>query len=265
MLPEADREDFDRAVEALSKRFKPVDIEELRGLEFHHKSQGDETVEQLGISLQQLGRKAFPSMLGKEFDRLLKGRFFQALNVKWQRKLGAPKPEETFYDLYDRARALESREKQYSAGMQRAYGGEQLPKVAHSYIQKGGQKNQQFGGNEQENGSASAKPNSQSGKSSSSNSVSTHQCQCKATGHIMQNCPQTAEASGRHGSTTSVVKSVQPVTPPVEPPVISDSVTVEQLEEVLAQQKLQQEQQGLNDSIATIATNLVESSCQQTS
>jgi len=198
-----------------------------------------ETVEQLGISLQQLGRKAFPSMLGKEFDRLLKGRFFQALNVKWQRKLGAPKPEETFYDLYDRARALESREKQYSAGMQRAYGGEQLPKVARSYIQKSGQKNQQFGGNEQENGNVSAKPNSQSGKSSSSNSVSTRQCyRCKAMGHIMRNCPQTAEAPGHHGSTTSAVESVQPVTSPVEPPVISDSVTVEQLEEVLAQRKL---------------------------
>ncbi len=116
MLPEEDRVDFDWAVEALGKRFRPVDIEELRGLEFHHKTQGTESVEQLGISLQQLGRKAFPSMAGKELDRLLKGRFFQALNVKWQHKLGAPRPEETFYALYDRARALESREKQYSAG-----------------------------------------------------------------------------------------------------------------------------------------------------
>ena len=58
-------------------------------------------------------------MLGKELDRLLKGRFFQALNVKWQRKLGAPKPDESFYALYDRARALESREKQYSAGSEK--------------------------------------------------------------------------------------------------------------------------------------------------
>ena len=48
-----------------------LDIEELRGLEFHHKTQAGESVEQLGISLQQLGRKAFPSMSGKELDRLL--------------------------------------------------------------------------------------------------------------------------------------------------------------------------------------------------
>ena len=119
MLPEEDRSDFDKAVSALRQRFKPVDIEELRGLKFHHKTQGGESVEQFGISIQQLGRKAFPSMTGKELYRLLKGRFFQALNVKWQRKLGAPRPDETFYTLYDRARALKSREKQYSSSSDR--------------------------------------------------------------------------------------------------------------------------------------------------
>ena len=44
--------------------------------------QGEESVEQLEISLQQLGRKAFPSMTGKELYHLLKGRFFQTLHVK---------------------------------------------------------------------------------------------------------------------------------------------------------------------------------------
>ena len=55
----------------------------------------------------RLGQKAFPSSQEKEFDRMLKGRFFQALHVKWQRKLGAPKPQETFRKLYNRARTLE--------------------------------------------------------------------------------------------------------------------------------------------------------------
>ena len=72
-------------------------------------------LEQLGIELQNLGRKAFPQMNEKELDRLLKGRFFQALNSKWQRKLAAPKPNETFNELYDRARTLEKHEKQISA------------------------------------------------------------------------------------------------------------------------------------------------------
>ena len=61
-----------------------------------------------------MARQAFSNMPVPEFNRLLKGRFFQALQVKWQRKLGAPKPEESFQDLYDRARLMEQYEKQYS-------------------------------------------------------------------------------------------------------------------------------------------------------
>ena len=40
MLPEEDSKHFDKALAALRKRFKPSDIEELRGLEFHHRVQG---------------------------------------------------------------------------------------------------------------------------------------------------------------------------------------------------------------------------------
>ena len=84
--------------------------------EFHQKIEAaDESVEQLGIDLQTLGRKAFPQACGREFNRLLKGHFFQSLRTKWQRKLGAPKPGETFYELYDRARTLERHEQQYNA------------------------------------------------------------------------------------------------------------------------------------------------------
>ena len=109
-----DREDYDKATTALCKRFKLVDIEELCGLEFHDRMLGKETIEELGMDLHTLGRKAFPSSHGKEFDRLLKGRFFQAIHVKWQRKLGAPKTGETFQELFDRARVLEQHEKQYT-------------------------------------------------------------------------------------------------------------------------------------------------------
>ena len=99
MLPSTECSDVESAIKALSNRFKPRDIEELRGLEFHHKTQGNESIDQLGISIQQLGRKAFPSIVGKDFERLLKGRFYQALLLKWQQKLGAPKPNESFHDL----------------------------------------------------------------------------------------------------------------------------------------------------------------------
>ena len=74
-----------------------------------------ESIEQLGIDLMSLGRKAFPKICEAEFDRMLKGRFFQALLPKWQRKLGAPKIDEKFNDLYDRARVVERHKKQYLA------------------------------------------------------------------------------------------------------------------------------------------------------
>ena len=95
MLPDAESSNIESAITALGKRFKPKDIEELR----RHNTQGNESIDQLGIGIQQLGRKAFPSIVGKDFDRLLKGRFYQALQVRWQRKLGATKPDESFHDL----------------------------------------------------------------------------------------------------------------------------------------------------------------------
>ena len=63
------------------------------------------------MEIQRLGQRAFPSVTGNDLDHLLKGCFFQALLVQWQRKLGAPKVEETFQELFDRAR---QREKQYA-------------------------------------------------------------------------------------------------------------------------------------------------------
>ena len=45
MLPASDIENVESAIEALRKRFKPRDIEELQGLEFHHKIQGSDTIE----------------------------------------------------------------------------------------------------------------------------------------------------------------------------------------------------------------------------
>ena len=114
MMPDGTKKVYSAAVEYLKKRFKPVDIEELKGMEFHQKVQSTETVEELGICLQKLCRKAFPSIGGKEFDRFLKGRFFQALLPKWQKKLGAPKSSDSFSDLYDRTRTLERHEKQFA-------------------------------------------------------------------------------------------------------------------------------------------------------
>ena len=77
MLHDCDCGRYEKVTEAPRIHFKPVDIEELHGLEFHHHMQGSETDEELGMELQSLGQKAFPSITGRKFDRLLKGRFFQ--------------------------------------------------------------------------------------------------------------------------------------------------------------------------------------------
>ena len=94
-----------------------MDIEELRGFEFHQLRQVSQSVEQLGIELQRLAKpvvRAFPGLVGKDLDHLLKGWFFQALLSKWQRKLGAPKTGENFEELYGRARMVEYHDQQYS-------------------------------------------------------------------------------------------------------------------------------------------------------
>ena len=54
MMPDGTKKVYSAAVEYLKKRFKPVDIEELKGMEFHQKVQSTETVEELGICLQKL-------------------------------------------------------------------------------------------------------------------------------------------------------------------------------------------------------------------
>ena len=51
-------------------------------------------------------------MSGNELD-WFEGRFFQALHMKWQCKLGTPKPDETFCAMYDQACMMESHDKQY--------------------------------------------------------------------------------------------------------------------------------------------------------
>ena len=85
------RSSYTDLVAALRARFKPVDIGELRGLEFHQLMQTPQSVEKLGLQLMSLAKKVFPTLDETQHERLLKGRFFQALLPRWQRKLGSPK------------------------------------------------------------------------------------------------------------------------------------------------------------------------------
>ena len=226
MLPETERDTMAHAVVALKQRFRPVDIEELRGLEFHRHMQGTETIKQLGITIQRLGRKAFPSTAGKEFDRLLKGRFYQALYVKWQRKLGPPKASESFYELYDRARALEEQEKQYAASSV-IHQSDNSRRSDHSKMSTGSQPpagtlppstpTTQATGRSEEIGSRQL----------------ARRCHhCKETGHLRRDCPRRQEALGR--SSTNTVTAQQN-------PARVEDLTEQELERLLAERRLQRE------------------------
>ena len=179
MLPKEDKSSYSQAVGALKKRFRSVGIEELKGLEFHRRVQGEESVEQLGMDLQKLGRKAFPATEGKEFDRLLKGRFYQALHPRWQRKLNAPHPDETFSQLFERARMLEQHEKQFTASA--ACRTEAASKKFKSNTQTGGSRPP-----------ASQKPQKpqESVPTQSSAPKIVRLCHiCREPGHFARNCP----------------------------------------------------------------------------
>lgn len=159
---------------SLKQRFHSVEIEEL---EFHRRVQGEESLEQLGMDLHKLGRKAFPSIEGKEFNCMLKDRFYQAIHPKWQRKLNAPQPEETFAQLFERARMLEQHEKQFSASAacrRETTGKKNKPATSASHSSTSLKRNK-----------LSEPPTTQV----SSQKVNRYCYDCLQPGHLARNCP----------------------------------------------------------------------------
>ena len=264
MFPTDDKSSYKKASDALRKRFRPVDIEELRGLEFHRKVQEDESVEQLGLELQRLGRKAYPSTDGKDFDRLLKGRFFQALLTKWQRKLGAPKPSETFQELYDRARTLEQHEKQYNAASVTVHGEKKNEKLIQPKQNKLLAKPPQNKELSATSPSTKQKDDSESRPEQSPSVPGRYNLRgychkCGNKGHLARNCRNTQskqEAPGRaapsDGSKAASVKTVESI--PAE-----DEFTEAQLEDMLAKCRLRNEQKELGNAYANTCTITTES------
>ncbi len=189
MLPEEEKAKYESVVAALRKRFRSLDIEELRGLEFHQVIQDKQSVETLGVELQRLGRKAFPMSGHNEFDRMLKGQFYQALLPKWQRKLGAPKTTESFEKLFARARTLERHDQQFNTGRSDA----KPPKGKSSHLNDSARRLEELPQKDQ--------PDRGVGKYTWKRGC----FHCGDMGHIQRNCPQlTPEATGRSGKISTL-------------------------------------------------------------
>ena len=208
-----------------------MDIEELRGLEFHQLMQDNQTVEEVGVRLQKLARKAFSGIGPKEFDRLLKGRFYQALMPKWQRKLGAPKPSETFDELYARARTLERHDQQINAKRSDAKpsthprvaneGSHQKP-TAHDRPAGSGSQNHRPAGR----GFSMYRP----------------RCyRCGVLGHIERDCTKQKTESPGKSSRVATLAAEKP-----------EELTIPQLEQMIATKRLNSEKAKLGDSVAKV-------------
>ena len=82
MLPEEEKDSYGKLLVSLQKRFRSLDIEELRGLEFHQLMQEGRSVEELGVELQNVGRKL--SLPATRRNLTASGQFYQALHCKKQ-------------------------------------------------------------------------------------------------------------------------------------------------------------------------------------
>ena len=255
LLTPEQRGDYKEAVAALKNRFKPVDIEELRGMEFHQLMQGEESVEKLGLQLMSLSGKAFPSLGSKERDRLLKGRFFQALLPKWQRKLGAPKVGESFNELYERARTCERHDKQYQSAFNQRAKDQSRPKAKRVESAPGSSD-----ASEQVQPQPQPQRDAPTGKRKST--ISCFRC---GGGHFLRNCPEPADKKGVDKSEApgKSSKQTEPNTATVGAAEAAargstldtlSNMSDEQLENILASRRCLKEQELFSASNVRIST-----------
>ena len=200
-------------------------------MEFHHKTQGTESVEQLGLELQKLCRRAFPAVAGKDLDRFLKGRFYQALHVKWQRKLGPPKPNESFHELYNRARMAERHEKQYDESFKNRKGAQSGRKVEKEEV------SQPTKVDDKTSNKKSVPPK----RKTRGIPVQERVCfACQKVGHMASDCPQLGKGSEAPGRTKAQAYAVGATMEGISSDKLT-GLTVDELEKVLADRKLQEE------------------------
>ena len=235
MLTTKEKSGYASIVAALKKRFHSLDIEELRGLEFHQLMQDKQTVEEIGIRLQKLARKAFPESGPREFDRMLKGRFYQALLPKWQRKLGAPKATETFDDLYARARTLERHDQQFNARR-----GDTKPQSDRPQRLGPAKESKSTGLDHSPSGPPPRGAGKNFGRHKSKSGACYH---CGESGHYGRDCPaRGTEAAGKSSKVSALTARS------------AEDMTIPQLEELITSKRLAAEKAKIGQSTAEVGT-----------
>ena len=185
---------------------------------------------------------------------MLKGRFFQALHAKWQRKLGAPKITESFNELYDRACTLERQERQISANA--AARGETKVSAGKPHNKQSNYSNRQptkqskvetmmpAGSNKSHRQKTPVHFQTQQQQQTGSDQQKRGCWICGKLTHLARNCKEShLEASGRSGRasrTAHLTAAPQPVN--------VEDLTEEQLEKLLNQRRLSKEKDLLTQS-----------------
>ena len=190
-------------------------------------------------------QKAFPSTGGNDFNRLLKGCFFQALLSKWQRKLSAPKPSETFQELFDRARTLEQHEKQYNAASVTVHGekNEKPVQQKQTRFTKSPQNKKQPALNQSVKQRDDSEPRPEQSPSASGGYHLRACChRCGHKGHLARNCQITRPKQESPGC------SDNPKEASVDMIGAESGFTEAQLEEMLARCRLCNEQELVGDA-----------------
>ena len=263
LFSKEEKAQYPSAIKAMKKRFTSVDIEELRGMEFHSLMQESQSAEQLGLQLQKLAHKAFPSFSGDDFDRLLKGRFYSALLPKWQKKLGAPRPSEKFNDLYERARTIERHDKQFqvsAAGRsEKKEGQSELPSklatgakpaVVTRLTGSGTSTSRESPG--RPTGSGASTSRESPGSANRSGVPLRRTCFiCKSTNHLARNCPEKRHRNEARGRTRPNQGNQANVSV-VEASSTAKALTTQQLEDLLAERRVQEESALLESTSADV-------------
>ena len=178
----------------------------------------------------------------------MKGRFYSVLLPKWQKKLGAPKPSEKFNDLYERARTIERHDRQFQVSA--AGRPEEKEGQSETPIKPGAGAKLATVTKPTESSASTSRESP--GSVSKSTLPPKRMCFiCKSTSHLARNCPEKRHRNEARGRTRPN-QGNQATVSVVEASSAAESLTTQQLEDLLAERRVQEESALLESTSADV-------------